>query len=124
MNLIRKIPTKAKRSSRWRSIAHCNHVRLHECVGCGSHTSIVAAHVRLGSHTGLSQKPHDWLTVPLCDGPEANIDSQLGCHNRQHIVGEATFWRNIGKDPAPIIEALIDTSPKRVEIRAERAAGG
>jgi hypothetical protein len=122
MGLVRKIPKAPKRSSRWRSQAHCNHVRSHECVGCGSQTGIVAAHVRKGSHTGIGEKPHDWLTVPLCDGIQVNIDGQLGCHNRQHMAGEDTFWKGVGKDPFAIIAELIASSPKRAEIERERAA--
>src|SRR5574343_1898488 len=114
MGLIRKIPRPAKRSSRWRSQAHERHVRSHECVACTSQVDIEAAHVRLGSHTGMSQKPHDWLLVPLCavchrTGPQS-----------QHKVGEATFWQIVGKDPFLVIDALIRTSPKRSEIYMER----
>lgn len=112
MNLIRKIPRSPKRSSRWRNRAHENHVRSHECVSCTSQADIEGAHVRLGSHTGMGQKPNDWLMVPLCHQ----------CHTHQHLVGEASFWVEVGKDPYAVIEALIRTSPKRAEIEAERAA--
>ncbi len=111
MNLIRKIPRAAKRSSRWRSRAHESHVRSHECVACTSQAEIEGAHVRIGSHTGIGQKPHDWLMVPLC----------RNCHRHQHAVGEMSFWVEAGKDPQKIIQALIATSPKRAEIQAEMA---
>lgn len=118
MSLIRKIPRAAKRSSRWRSKAHENHVKSHECVACTSEADIEGAHVRIGSHTGLGQKPHDWLMVPLC----------ARCHRTaglsQHNDGELSFWRKLGKDPFAIIEALIKTSPKKAEIMQERASRG
>jgi hypothetical protein len=116
MGLIRKIPRPAKRSSRWRCKAHENHVKSHECVSCTSQADIEGAHVRIGSHTGMGQKPHDWLMVPLC----------VRCHRTlpaaQHNDGEVTFWRKLGKDPFAIIEELIATSPKRAEIMIERAS--
>jgi len=111
MGLIRKIPKAPKRSTRWRSQAHCSHVRSHACVVCDAEAPIEVAHVRLGSGAGMSQKPDDWRTVPLCGGP-------AGCHHRQHTIGEATFWRST--DVEAIIEELIRTSPKRREIEAHR----
>lgn len=111
MSLIRKIPKAPKRSSRWRSKAHENHVRSHECVSCTSQADIEGAHVRIGSHTGMGQKPNDWLMVPLCHT----------CHQHQHTVGEMSFWVEVGKDPHAIIEALVATSPKRAEIMSVRS---
>jgi hypothetical protein len=116
--LPKRIPKQRSRSLRWRSPAHCTYIRGYCCCICGSQTNIAAAHVRLGSHTGVGQKPDDWRTVPLCDGPNANIDCQLGCHNRQHIVGEQTFWEDAKRDPEELIRALIEASPKKAEIRA------
>lgn len=112
-----KLPKKAKRSTRWRSGPHRDFVREHACCVCGSTTNIAAAHVRLGSHTGMGQKPNDWRIVGLCDGPHANNEGQLGCHNRQHIIGEETFWRNAEIDPEAMIKAYCDASPKRADIR-------
>ena len=113
--LIRKLPKVPKRSSRYRSQAHCSHIRSHACVVCDASAPIEVAHVRLGSGAGMGQKPDDWHAVPLCGGPE-------GCHPKQHRMGEETFWREAGKDPQAIIEALIATSPKRREIEAHRNA--
>lgn len=102
--LPRRIPKAPKRASRWRSQAHCNFVRSHECsTGCGGRP-IEVAHVRLGSGAGMSQKPDDWRTVSLC----------RDCHRRQHEVGEETFWK--GKDVEALIEAFCRASPKAVEI--------
>lgn len=112
----RKVPKAAKRASRWRSPAHCAFVRSHACATCGSTTNVAAAHVRFGSGAGIGQKPDDWRVVPLCDGPHSNKDGHLGCHDRQHIVGEQTFWR--GLDVEQLIADFIAASPKAHEIKA------
>lgn len=107
--LPRKISKPAKRSRRWRSISHCNFVRGHVCSKCGSDVNIEVAHVRLGSHAGLSQKPHDYRTLSLC----------AECHRDQHSVGERTFWAGIVVED--IIEAFCKASPKAAEIRKAKA---
>jgi hypothetical protein len=107
----RKILKAPKRASRWRSQAHAAHVRRHECAMCGSVTNIEFAHVRLGSGAGISQKPDDWRAVSLCGGPD-------GCHQRQHNVGEATFWK--GKDVEALIDFYCRTSPRAAQIREVR----
>lgn len=111
-----RLREKRKAERRWRSPAHCDWIRGFACCSCGSTTNIAAAHVRLGSHTALGRKPDDWRTVPLCDGPNSNADGQLGCHNRQHITGERTFWNSVERDPEELIAALIKASPKRADI--------
>lgn len=112
--LPRKLQKQAKRASRWRSSAHRDFVRGHACATCGSTTNIAFAHVRIGSGAGIGQKPDDWRGVPLCDGPNSNADGHLGCHNRQHVVGERTFWA--GLDVEQLIADFIAASPKRAEI--------
>ena len=111
--MIRKLPKKAKRETRFRSQRHLNHVRQHACVVCDASAPIECAHVRMGSGAGMGQKPHDYRALPLCGGPE-------GCHQRQHREGEATFWQ--GRDPEAILGELIRTSPVRREIEAHRNA--
>jgi hypothetical protein len=106
--LPRRIPKQPKRASRWRSQAHCNFVRSHACSTCGSTAAIEVAHVRLGSGAGMGQKPDDWQTVSLC----------RDCHQRQHQVGEQTFWQ--GTPIRELIEAFILASPKRAEIQRIR----
>lgn len=106
--LPRRIPKPPKRSSRWRSQAHCNFVRSHACSVCGSTVAIDVAHVRLGSGAGIGQRPHDYLTVSLC----------RECHREQHTVGEATFWQ--GRDVHALIDAFCKASPKAAEIRSVR----
>jgi hypothetical protein len=115
--MIRKLPKKPKREGRFRSQRHRAWVRDHACVVCDSEGPIECAHVRLGSHTGMGQKPDDWRCVPLCGGPE-------GCHQKQHTMGEETFWRKAKKEPQLFIEALIRTSPVRREIEAHREGNG
>lgn len=64
-----------------------------------------AAHIRLGTHTGMGQKPDDWHAVGLCKE----------CHDRQHTIGEETFWK--GRDFHAIKEAYINASARRADIR-------
>jgi hypothetical protein len=108
MALPPRIPRKHKRSTRWRSQAHCNFVRGHACSVCHATAGIEVAHVRLGSGAGLSQKPDDWMTVSLC----------RDCHRHQHEVGERTFWA--GRLLADLIESFCKASPKAREIAAIR----
>lgn len=122
--LPRRIPKPGKRQHRWRSTAHRDWIRGFACCVCDSSTNIEVAHVRMNSGAGIGQKPDDWRTLPLCAGPNSNKGRQLGCHNRQHIVGEKTFWAD--RDVEALIEEFIAASPKRAEIekvRKERALG-
>lgn len=116
--LPRAIPKHRKNGLRWRSPAHLAFVRSRVCSVCGSSTNIEAAHVRLGSGAGMGQKPDDWRTVSLCAGPNSNNLGQLGCHNRQHIVGEQTFWKDI--DVEALIDSFCKASPKAHEIAQVR----
>lgn len=67
---------------------------------------IEAAHVRIGSHAGMGQKPDDWQATSLC-APH---------HRQQHEQGEVSFWLEAGVDVRVLIEAFIKASPKRREI--------
>ncbi len=132
--LPQRKPKPAKRESRWRSPAHTKWVSGFACAMCGSKTNTIAAHVRLGSHTALGRKPDDWRTAPLCDGPYSNSDGLLGCHDRQHLMGEESFWLvyelEHGQTVDQLLAELCRASPKSREIvavKAERAgelAGG
>lgn len=106
--MIRKIPKKAKRDGRFRSQRHLSHIRSHACVVCDAEAPIEAAHVRIGSDAGMSQKPHDYECVSLCKD----------CHQLQHTQGERTFWQ--GRDVQAIMGEFIRTSPVRREIEAHR----
>lgn len=112
--LPRRISTKPKRATRWRSQKHATWIRGFACCVCGSMTNIEAAHVRNGSGAGMGQKPDDWRMVPLCAGPHSNADGMLGCHNRQHATGEQTFWQ--GRDVEALIAEFIKASPRKAEI--------
>jgi hypothetical protein len=113
--MLRKLPKKPKRETRFRSQRHLKHVRSHYCVSCDADAPIEAAHLRIGTDGGMGLKPSDFFAVPLCGGSDGS-----GCHQRQHTIGERTFWREVGKDPLEIIEELIRTSPVRREIEAHR----
>lgn len=118
MNLPPAIPKKAKRSQRWRSPAHLAFVRSRACSNCGSMVNVEAAHVRLGSGSGMGTKPDDYRAVSLC----GNQGDREGCHAMQHRIGEATFWK--GRDVEALIAAFCNASPKRREIeQAKRARG-
>jgi hypothetical protein len=130
MTLPRRIPKQSRHSNRWRSPAHRDFVRSHACCFCGSSTNRVFAHVRIGSNAGMGEKPDDWRGTVLCDGPHSNIDQQLGCHNRQHVIGERTFWAQYeqkhGQTVEDLIAEFIKASPRRREIEQairERADG-
>lgn len=126
--LPRRTTVRQRRDMRWRSPAHCTWVRGFDCCNCGSSTNVVAAHYRLGSHTGMGQKPDDWLTVPLCDGPNSDINGQLGCHKRQHIRGEVSFWNEYAETHGQTVDQLLDElskcSPKGAEIRKVKKERG
>lgn len=111
MTLPKRIPKKAKQSTRWKSTAHRNFVRSHACCMCGSVGPIEVAHVRIGSGAGMSQKPDDWRTVSLCQA----------CHQSQHSVGERTFWEDYESRHQQTVDELVDDfakqSPKAQEIR-------
>lgn len=130
MALPARLPKPQKRSTRWRSQAHTGFVRSFCCAMCGSTTNIEAAHVRMGSGTGMGQKPDDWRTVPLCGGLHSNADEELGCHNVQHVIGEPKFWQMYqakhGQSVDQLLGELCAASPKAAEIRRmkqERANG-
>lgn len=119
-----KPAAKANRTDRWRSQAHCTWIRGFACCNCGSTTNVVVAHVRLGSNAGMGTKPDDWRTVPLCDGPFSNADGERGCHDRQHSLGERTFWTDYANAKGQTVERLIDelssASPRAGEIRMKQ----
>ena len=124
MSLPPRIQKAPKRSSRWRSTAHCNYVRGFACCNCHETANVQVAHVRIGSNAGMGQKPDDWRTVPLC-GPQ---EGRGGCHDLQHRMGERTFWDTYQKAHGQTVEDLIDvlcsTSPKAADIRRAKMERG
>lgn len=116
MTLPRRMPKSPKRSSRWRSISHCNFVRSHNCVvpGCDGRP-IEVAHVRNGSGAGMGQKPDDFHTISLCQGH----------HDTQHQIGEISFAKRYGIDLHALADEFAKASPKSAEIariKRERAS--
>lgn len=112
-------PKKAKRSDRWHSPKHLRWIREFACCNCGSMENVEAAHVRMQSGAGLSQKPHDWLTVPLCHDCH---------HNDQHQHGEPGFWKRYALKHRQTVWALLDMlaikSPVSKEIEREKQERG
>lgn len=80
---------------------HRKFVRRHKCVSCAGSHQIECAHLRLETAGGTSLKPHDAWTLPLCARE----------HFAQHVVGEKTFWANVGKDPWKICVEFAKASP-------------
>lgn len=88
--------------------SHLQWVRGHNCIAADGSCAgkIEAAHVRLGSHAGMGQKPGDDKTVPLC----------AYHHAYQHAHGEKTFWAIVGEDPHRIADGLWAKSPHRLKL--------
>ena len=113
--LPRRIPREKNRSERWRSPAHCNFVRSHECVvpGCTARP-IEVMHVRNGSDAGMGRKPSDWFTASGC----------AEHHAEQHRDGEVTFAARHKIDLHALAAEFAAASPKASEIariKRERA---
>ncbi len=82
--------------------AHLQFIRQCPCLICQNNIETEAAHVRFSDaraakdNPGVSAKPSDLFTVPLCSA----------CHRRQHSMGERQFWNNEGIDPIFVSLAL------------------
>lgn len=109
MTLPKRIQRKKNRDSRWRSTAHCNFVRGHECSNpkCQDGRPIEVAHVRDGTDCGMARKPSDYWTISLCQT----------CHSRQHAIGEGPFEDEAGIDMKALATEFANASPKRREIQ-------
>lgn len=121
--LPKRKPKEDDPAKRWRSTAHTGWMKKEfACAMCGSATNICAAHVSNGGVSGTGIKTDDFRTVPLCWGPYSNIHGQLGCHDRQHLVGEETFWEEYrqqhGQTVEQLIESLCKASPKSADIQS------
>ena len=78
---------------------------------------IECAHVRLGSHAGMSQKPDDDRTISLC----------RDCHASLHRLGEATFAKIYGLDLQALAAEFAAKSPHRSKLQVRQTppdAGG
>lgn len=116
-----KEPTKGRkplkvRKGREHDGAHLATIRRLPCMSCDADPAGTAAHVRMSGNgkplVGMSTKPDDKWTLPLCDA----------CHTEapaaQHKVGEVRFWAALGIDPLVVCERLNAASP---DIEAMRA---
>ena len=95
-----------QRNPRQRDEAHLKFIRGLPCLVCRDNTSTEAAHLRRADmraakpFTGLSIKPNDCWTIPLCGK----------CHRHQHEVGEERFWDGAMIDPTFVCMALAINS--------------
>ncbi len=94
-----------------RDAKHLKFLRTLPCCVCLRMDTVQAAHLRkdvpLEHKGGMGMKPSDCYTVPLC----------YECHNRQHNIGEITFWDiNIHKAICLAIELFNDTGKKEKAI--------
>ena len=93
-------PHKRKPRPQVRSREHLSFIRQLPCVRCGCVPS-QPAHVRTGTDGAAGVTPSDRYTVPLC----------AICHlQHQHVVGELTFWAELGIDPLDLAFALWEKS--------------
>ena len=88
-------------------------VRRCPCLGCDEDPAGEAAHLRMADNgsgkpiTGLGIRPDDCWTLPLCHL----------CHVKQHVFGEAVFWRDLGLDPVAIALELYSLQGDLEEMR-------
>lgn len=87
------IQWKRKPSDRVRP-KHREFIRSLPCLACGKPAPSECAHVRSSGGGGTGIKPADRFCVPLC-GP-------VGCHHRQHQIGEARFFAELGIDAVDV----------------------
>jgi hypothetical protein len=66
------------------------------CCVTGKAAPSECAHVRSGTDGGTGIKPSDKFTVPLAHAE----------HARQHRVGEARYWSELGVDPLDLASHL------------------
>lgn len=113
--LPRRIAKERKRDDRWRSPAHCNFVRSHECCvpGCVGRP-IEVAHLRNGTDAAMGRKASDWFTMSLCRFH----------HGQQHNIGEPSFAAMYRIDPHALAQAFAEASPKRWEIAQQKIDRG
>lgn len=105
---------KTDRDARVTDDAYLALIRKCPCLSCGEDHAGEAAHVRVSSaafhkrSTGMSRKPDDRWTLPLCHTH----------HMQQHQVGELTFWYQLGISPVFLCSRLYAASPDLEAMRA------
>ena len=83
---------------------HQAFIRSLPCVACGKPAPSECASV------GGGLPPNDGYAVPLC-GPATVWDDC--CHSRQHQMGRARFWSELGIDPRRLADRLWQISGDR-----------
>lgn len=103
--ILRRQKREARKTDRLRCPGHLAFVRTFQCLvpDC-ARLPVEAAHWRLGSHSGVAQKPDDDRAVPLCGGTD-------GHHREAHTIGEASFCRKYHLDVELVIDQLKRESP-------------
>ena len=94
---------------------HQAFIRSLPCVACGKPAPSECARV------GGGLQPHDGDAVPLC-GPETVWDDC--CHRRQHQMGRARFWAELGIDPRRLADRLWQISGDSEAAHGEARAPG
>jgi hypothetical protein len=102
---------------------HQAFIRSLPCVACGKPAPSECACLAGGTEGCIGLQPNDRYTVPLC-GPTTVWDDC--CHSRQHQIGRARFWSELGIDPLRLAECLWRISGDRGKGRhmVMRAPGG
>lgn len=110
MTILKKRPKErmgVRVVERKESAQHRRFVRSHVCIVNDEWCDkiIQCAHVRrglpAGEQAGMSEKPHDCFTVPMCSGH----------HARQHRVGEESFEKMYGVNLLGTALSLAAASP-------------
>lgn len=100
---------------KFRSEKHLRFIRSLPCMVCLSFGS-EAAHIRIFTDGGTSLKPSDHYTVPLCHRD----------HQRQHNVGELTFWggeetvRKLIDFAVSLVNSDFDTAKQQIILKTWR----
>lgn len=63
-------------------------IRTQPCARCGQQAPSEPAHQRCLGHGGISMKPPDRETIPLCNG----------CHRLEHTMGAVWLWGNRSRE--------------------------
>jgi hypothetical protein len=94
-----------QRQPRQKDNKHLEFIRSQPCCICKDNTGTEAAHIRTASlahgkpHTGMSEKPSDKWTLPLCNRH----------HREQHTMAELAFWKKYEIDPFMLAIKLRST---------------
>lgn len=104
-----------QRQPRVRNERHLSLIRSLPCLICFRPAPSEAAHLRYGEPargkppTGISEKPDDKWTLPLC------AEHHRTGKDAQHGMGEREWWELHGIDPIALCEALYAAGADRIE---------